>query len=148
MKFCQSHWDDLRAAIDAVGLGAWVPDDGERAMRNQVELMAGAEPTVDNFDPLMSAHWAIASNMISACRENGDNALAMVLLGGPVCPLCLGNQMISGQGPYATTRDLLDILAAGTVRGGYDWWIATAARDQRSAWKRFGSVPTLPDHQT
>lgn len=145
MKFCQSHWDDLRVAVDAVGLGAWVPEDGERAARNQAELMAGAEPTVDNFDPLMSAHWAIASNMLTACRSNGDVALAMVLITEPVCPLCLGNQMVSGQGPYPTTQALLDVLAAGTVRGEFDPWIATAAADQRTAWKQLGSKATPSD---
>lgn len=63
MKFCQPHWDALRKAIDDRGLSGFVPDGGEEAAKQMVDQIESGETTVDNFDPLMGAYWAIVGQI-------------------------------------------------------------------------------------
>lgn len=133
MKFCQQHWDDLRSAIDNVGLTALIAESGAMAVVNVIsEIEEGTR--IDNFDPLMRAHFAIASNVIEMARANGADDLARMLVLEPICPLCLANQMLAGGGPYTTDR-LRGLLAAGNVRGPVDEWVDRAAADQLTQWQ-------------
>jgi hypothetical protein len=76
MKFCQPHWDDLKAKIEAAGLGTFVAKSGEKV----VDKMLGGD-----FEPLMGAHNAILSNAMSAA---GLNVMMQNEDGSDRCPLC------------------------------------------------------------
>lgn len=80
MRFCQRHWDLMRAAVESRGLSPLVAHGGKAAMENLVdELERGS--TTDNFDPLMAMHWNIATNLMEKLGQS-----ALYLLGGPEAP--------------------------------------------------------------
>lgn len=114
MRFCQPHWDALRAAIAERGLAALVPDTGEKATGAFVSAVTDG-PTVDNFDPLMGAMWAIVGNL---------SAIDMSVLFRDECPVCYGN---AAHAEHCTTP--------GCPPAYYDQWIGYAAADQVTAWK-------------
>jgi hypothetical protein len=119
MKMCSPHWEMLRAAIKDRGLSALVADSGQQAVSNMESEMRDG-PTIDNFDPLMGAHWAIVSNL----SVNHPSILFV-----DDCPLCYANRG-HAQGcndPGCTEREAY-----------YDRWIQRAADDQVSAWKARG----------
>ncbi len=73
MKFCPTHWSELRQAIEARGLGALVAKSGGELAEC---MQAGG------FEPLMVAHNAIVSNIALAVPDavfNNDEG----------CPLCV-----------------------------------------------------------
>jgi len=72
---------------------------------------------VDNFDPLMGAHWAIIGNL-------STNNPGVLFMDG--CPLCYANRAhLEGcSDPTCTDRATY-----------YDSWIERAADDQVDAWK-------------
>ena len=65
MKICESHWDKLRTAIDERGLSHLVAKDGAKAASQIAAQLNGSEAKED-YDPLMSAYWAITGNSIKA----------------------------------------------------------------------------------
>ncbi len=76
-KWCQPHWDELRAAIIQAGMGELVARGGEAAaLMLMDELRTGTARDVEGFDPLLRA-WSMI----------GSRALDMGsgLIG---CPLC------------------------------------------------------------
>jgi hypothetical protein len=76
MKFCQPHWDKLKAAIEARGLMSRVASSGEQAA---AQLAAGKP------DPLMAAHNAIVGNAL------GKVGLELMMPnedGTERCPIC------------------------------------------------------------
>jgi hypothetical protein len=79
MKFCQPHWDALRAAIEARGLGGLVAANGRDAHARMVAELKGTDEPAD-FDPLMSAHWMIVNRAL----EMGG----LYLMTGDYCPIC------------------------------------------------------------
>lgn len=87
MKFCQPHWDDLRAAINDRGLSSLVARDGRAAARRTVAELKGTAD-LSTYDPLMAAHWAIAERAMS--QPGGVQALMFGT--GPECPLCFVQQ--------------------------------------------------------
>lgn len=79
MRFCQDHWDRLRQAIHKRGLGSLIAPTGETAVAQMAaELEAGEGPTPTTFDPLMSAHWAIANNVMETMQRAGANPLYLM----------------------------------------------------------------------
>jgi hypothetical protein len=81
MKFCQRHWDMMRAAVEARGMTPLVANGGKAAVENLVdELERG--PSTDNFDPLMAMHWNIATNLL---QKLGQSA-GYLMFGGPETP--------------------------------------------------------------
>lgn len=79
MKFCMPHWNALRAAIDARGMGHLVAKSGAEAVEGLVlELEGRAAEAM--FDPLMAAHNMISSHAL----EVGG----LYLLTGDYCPVC------------------------------------------------------------
>lgn len=79
MKFCQPHWDALRAAVESRGLGHLIAANGRDALaRTVAELEGRDEP--DDFDPLMSAHWMIAGR--------ATDVLGLAIFTGDYCPVC------------------------------------------------------------
>lgn len=66
---CKTHWDRLRAEIDARGLSDLVAPDGKTAAMQIVDQVhkhqdGEQEVTPANFDPLMAAFMGIMSNGI------------------------------------------------------------------------------------
>jgi hypothetical protein len=119
VQFCLDHWNRLRAAIEQRGLGALVPDSDEKAMSNLQEELSGAPRTIDTYDPLMSAQWAIVTNLVSW--------FGLVAL-GEGCPLCHANE--------AHAMHCTDVNCA--VIDPYDTFIERAVDDQVEVWKSFG----------
>lgn len=123
MRFCQDHWDRLRAAIDERGLSHLIAPDGKTAMMQMADQLkraeAGDEPhTPVNYDPLMSAHWAIVNNLGDAARQHGGPGAALYILTGDICPLCFANEQHQ--------QGCQDEGCTFT----YDDWIDYAANDQ------------------
>ena len=119
MKMCQPHWDKLRDEIKRSGLSALVAESGQQAVSNMdSELNSGR--TVDNFDPLMNAHWAIINNLADIDPR---------ILFADDCPLCFAN------------REHAERCVVADCAGGltyFDQWIRRAASDQVAAWKSLG----------
>lgn len=136
MKFCGQHWERLRGAIAARGLEALVSVGGHSAMEKLVDELQTKATTLDNFDPLMSAHWAIVGN---ATRILGNNGGLYLLMDGPEdpvdvvgyagrtwprCPLCYLNLAHEVSCKEADCR--LDRV------NGYDWMIDRAADEAKA----------------
>lgn len=79
MKFCQQHWDRLRAVVKEKGMEPLIAKSAEAAMERMQEEAAGTQ-TPATFDPLMSCHWMIANNALQAG--------GLYLMTGDFCPLC------------------------------------------------------------
>ena len=119
MQFCHPHWDMLCDAIKDRGLSALVAESGQQAASNFASELSDG-PSVDNFDPLMGAHWAIIGNL-------STNNPGVLFMDG--CPLCYAN------------RDHAQRCKDPSCTGGatyYDSWIGRAADDQVAAWKSRG----------
>lgn len=144
MKMCQPHWDSLREIIGQRGLSALLSEDGERAATNVADQLEQGI-TIDNFDPLMGAFFAIASNAM----EFVGPERSLHLLTGTDCPICYLNEW---------SKQAWDqYVAAGAIPGvspcpckcgntlpaelpTYDWMIGRAADDQVDVWKSLGSA--------
>ena len=79
MRICQSHWEKLRAAIDARGMTPLVARTGREAMERAVEELDGSA-TDATFDPLMAANNAISARALEH--------VGLFLLTGDYCPIC------------------------------------------------------------
>lgn len=137
MKFCLPHWDALRAKIDERGLTSLVSEGGAAAAENLVsELDHGT--TIDNFDPLMSAHFSIAGNAMEIAKSVGADPMAM-LVGAPdhpewECPVCFLN-WLSDEHDRTCTEP-----ACMKEKGmRFEWMLDRAADDALERWKELGS---------
>lgn len=74
MNWCDTHWAQLRKAVDDKGLGHLVSKSGEEAAARTTAHQAGAE----DFDPLLGCWMQINMQMMED-------------LGGPYeeCPMCI-----------------------------------------------------------
>src|SRR5438132_1202052 len=63
MKFCQTHWDALKAAIESRGLGHLIKKSGEDAVEAVARQVQGIDDKSD-FDPLMGAYWRIMARIV------------------------------------------------------------------------------------
>lgn len=123
MRFCQTHWTELREAIEERGLGDLIAPDGEVAMEQIVDQLKRAERGEDpgtpvNYDPLMAAHWAIVNNLTEAARATAGPAAALHVAMGDHCPVCFANEQ------HELSCDDPDCAFT------YDAWIGYAADDQ------------------
>lgn len=134
MKFCQPHWDALREAIEARGLAALVADGGEAAAKNLAsELTDGS--TLDNFDPLMSAHFAIWNNAMSLATERYQADPMALMMNHPdhpewECPICFLN-WLHAEHDRLCTQEGCNYPKGET----YEWMIDRAADEQVEAWR-------------
>jgi len=76
MKFCIEHWNGLRKAIDDHGMSHLISKNGEIAGERMEIEMKGNE-SVESFDPLLRAHFAIINNALNMGGLNDD-----------YCPIC------------------------------------------------------------
>ena len=128
MRFCQAHWDKLRAEIKRVGLGKFISADGREAIAKTVASIEraslGDPASPSGFEPLMGAHWAIVSNVMDAVGfaimvQNDD--------GTERCPLC-----------FITSDHLAKCKVPECPIKDYDHWIGRAAEDQVAHAKELG----------
>jgi hypothetical protein len=81
IKMCMDHWNELKTAIKAAGMWDMVASDGSEAVNKFVESVD--KPTIENFDPLITAHNLILQQALRVCGgailESDD---------GGTCPLC------------------------------------------------------------
>lgn len=114
MKFCQSHWDTLKAELAARGLDKYVSKSGEEA----AQALADGRP-----DPLMSAHNAIVSNVLDVV---GPELMLANEDGSERCPLCylvkVAREVECGCGDPACTPD--------ARAAKFETWPSRAATDE------------------
>jgi hypothetical protein len=80
MKICDSHWSQLKTAIEERGLSAYVSKNGEAAVKTLVASAQGVEGK-DAFDPLLQANFAIWGNALEAFGAD-------IMTENAPCPLC------------------------------------------------------------
>ncbi len=145
MNICQNHWDKLRAAIDARGLSALIASSGEQAASNTARELQDGQ-SIDSYDPLMAAHWAIASNAADTIQRFGGNPLITLFSGGDdqpahtKCNLCYLNWMMDEHDRHCTEPDCQK--PKGDL-AHYDWMIDRAADEQVEVWKSFSTDPPI-----
>ncbi len=87
MKMCPTHWAALRKAIDERGLSGLVAGDGKKAHAAMVRELDGV-PEPGDWDPLMSANWAIFSE---ALKCGGLAMMGVDEARKLRCPLCMAD---------------------------------------------------------
>jgi hypothetical protein len=120
MKLCQSCWDKLKDAIESRGMMALVAKNGEIACK-QVSAQIHGDTSTHNYDPLMSANFAIWNQALSSF------GLSMMAEDAP-CPLCLKTEIEAN----CTEPD------CGKQTG--DMWIEFAAEEQLAYCRNRGLV--------
>lgn len=137
----------LKAAITARGLDSLVAPDGETAVAQLTNQLESEGSTPTNYDPLMSAMFAISGNAADLVKSMGGNALYVMVRTAeeeapvegfpgyegrtwPYCPLChinLAHEIMCPHESCGMDRER-----------GYDQWIERAADDQVAAAKELG----------
>lgn len=124
MKFCMDHWNALKAAVEARGLGHLIARSGD-AVAGRVSTEATQGPSKETFEPLLGAHNAILSN---ALRIAGLAVMMPNEDGSERCPLCF---LITNCG----------CPEKGTPQCAFAKWIDHAADDMVTAAKELGAIP-------
>lgn len=122
MQICQNHWDKLREAIVARGLGHLISPSGEKAL-NMVEFSNKtlSDPKTDffeSYDPLLAANfciWNVTVEYMGLSALQADST----------CPLCAMDD-------HERTCKNPDCLQSG------DKWIEYAADGQVEVAKQKG----------
>ncbi len=150
MNFCQEHWDMLKAAIESRGLMDLVAPDGETAVAQLAHQLEAGEAKPTNYDPLMSAMFAISGNAADLVKNQGGNALYIMVRTAdeevpvegfpgyegrtwpfcPLCPLCHIN--------LAHEIFCKDPNCPLDKERGFDDWVNHAADDQIKAAEELG----------
>lgn len=99
MQFCPVHWLQLRAAIEDRGMSHLVATSGEEASAAAQRHLDGTAHELDDFDPLMNAHWAIINN---ALQNGGTYLMFPDDEGNDRCPLCELDKHYPGEDAVAT----------------------------------------------
>ena len=138
MRFCVSHWEGLKKRIADRGLAHLVAKNDQVALEQIVDhLERRGEASADDFDPLMLAHWAIASNALTLLEAAGVNPLYLFTRpehmpeGRSTCPVCELNFF------HRACTDLACVL---DKERGYDWTLDTAADEALKAARQLGLV--------
>lgn len=90
MRFCKSHWEELQKGIKEAGLFHLVHQSGDAAADAQMRELTG-QSTPEDYDPLLSAHWAIVSNSLQLL---GLELMIQTEEGDGHCPLCFAKQRL------------------------------------------------------
>ena len=125
MKFCEDHWNKLRAEIKNLGMGSLVAKSGEEIMAKQIEELTGSA-SKSTFDPLMAAHNLIFSQ---ALQTAGLDLLVQNEDGTDRCPLC-----------YLQTAHLAACKEPGCTWTYEMTWIPGACGEALEEAKRLGLV--------
>ena len=125
MRFCQRHWDALRAAVRARGLDHLVGKSGREALERARDELAGTA-TDATYDPLLAAH-----NMILGRALEGGG---LYLLTGDYCPVC----------EAVAHKDDSPNGAALTVEQAESYWIDGPADAVLAYCREHGLAPPPP----
>jgi len=79
MRFCQPHWQRLKAAIEEKGMMHLAHGSGQKLAASIERQLTGTDSAAD-FDPLANATWAVYSQFLKNVGLAG--------MDGDVCPLC------------------------------------------------------------
>jgi hypothetical protein len=110
VRFCQLHWENLRAAITARSPDGLVARDGKAAAaRMKREIESG--PDNASFDPLMAAHNAIVANAAHICPGGLLTLMSPNADGSDRCPLCY----LNNENPMGHNYDVWIEMAADNV---------------------------------
>jgi hypothetical protein len=82
MKICQTHWDQLKEAINQKGMSHLISKSGEE-LADRLKKEINKELTT--YDPLMAANLAIAAASI---KDAGIGIMGLDENENPYCPLC------------------------------------------------------------
>lgn len=82
MKFCQSHWTQMKDSIKDAGLYHLVGKSGADAIKTLKADLTGTA-TNETFDPLLALHNEILARFMEPLKDGG-----MYLFTGDYCPLC------------------------------------------------------------
>jgi hypothetical protein len=113
MKLCDPHWKELKAAIDAYGMGASIAEHSRHLGAKLKEELEGKPRTRANYDPLMGATMMIYGHSI----EHGG--LGIMAVEPEPCPICY----FSKNCPHGPRCDV-------------GKWIEYAARDSHEEWSK------------
>jgi hypothetical protein len=125
MKFCQPHWDKLRAAICERGMEGLIAKSDAEAVARLVADVENPKVRSVAFDPLMTAHFGILDN---AMRVAGSAVMESNANGSPRCPICF----------LQTEHD--KACKDPACEQSYDKWIDCAADEALEQAKNFGLV--------
>lgn len=135
----------LEAAISERGLDSLIAPDGETAVAQLASQLESDGSTPTNYDPLMSAMFAISGNAADMVKKSGGNALYVMVRGTeeapilepgyegrtwPYCPLChinLAHEIFCRDPDCKLDKER-----------GFDNWIEHAADDQVKAAEELG----------
>jgi hypothetical protein len=90
MKPCKKHWNKLRTAIDARGIGHLVSSSGENAIEKFKEYEDTGAETLDNYDPLIAALMGTLAQLLR--RPGGLGILSPNPDGTERCMWCYVNE--------------------------------------------------------
>lgn len=82
MNWCKPHWDQLREAINARGLGRFGAQDGKAAVKQIADDLEGREHA---FDPLMGSWNRLNAYMADSLKRQGRGMEILQLK----CPMCV-----------------------------------------------------------
>lgn len=140
MKFCQDHWDGLRTRIHSAGLSTLVAEDGETVAKQMMDAMERGS-TIDNYDPLMDAHWTIAANAMEFLNSVGISPLILMQPmeefpdGENECPICCLNLL-----SYDHDLHCPDPFCMKPKGQTFDEWLDKAVGGQVEKWKELGGT--------
>lgn len=86
MKFCDFHWQQLRAAIELRGMAHLVSSDDMAVFKRISEEVEGTS-SPETWDPLAAATWTLYGNAVECA---GCAVLSPNDDGSERCPLCYG----------------------------------------------------------
>jgi hypothetical protein len=119
VKLCETHWQQLREAIDVAGLGILISDDDEASRRLESYQQLG-EWTLDNYDPLLSAQVNIMLNLV---RSLGTRLIDVQKADFSACLLC-----------YANSEHAVGCDDPTCPSSPFDQYIDWAVRDEIEVW--------------
>lgn len=113
MRFCQEHWEELKAAVSRYGMDHLVAENGQQATAHQVRELTGENTLVD-FEPLLGSHNVLVNTALhlfglSVLNPDGPDE-------GHHCPVCMLSRcvwsewVVQGARVEATRRGLLPEL--------------------------------------
>lgn len=144
MKMCNSHWEALRKAIEEKGLTPLGAEGGLEAVQRIVNQLKTKKVTLRNFDPLMSAYWAIVNNAMYVLDDIGANPLALMMAPPPdhpewECPICYLNWLSADHDAHCTeptcskTRGLtFDDFIEKAAQGALETYLGLAESEKSS----------------
>lgn len=82
MNWCQSHWDQLRAAIKDRGLDKFGAQNAQQATKELADQIEGKETA---FDPLMGSWLRLNETMLDSMKKQGTLDFERAMQ----CPMCI-----------------------------------------------------------